>query len=70
LVGVGVVFVVVVGFLAGVAATDARAPDEVARPEAEVTAWPDVAGDVAAAAPAHSPSDAVAVAITAMQEAR
>ena len=60
---------VVVGFLAGAAATDATEPDEVARPDAEVTAWPDVAGDAAAAAPAHSPSEAVAVAITAEQEA-
>jgi hypothetical protein len=70
LVGVVLVGVGLVGFLAGAAATDASEPDDVARPEAEVTTWPDVAGDVAAAAPAHSPSDAVAVAITAEQEAR
>ena len=69
---VGVVFVgvVVVGFLAGAAATDASEPDVVARPEAEVVTWPVVAEDVPAAAPAHSPSDAVAVARTAEQEAR
>ncbi len=71
LVGVGVVFVgvVAVGFLTGAEATDASEPHEVAKPEAEVT-WLFVAEDVPAAAPAHRPSDAVAVAITAEQEAR
>jgi hypothetical protein len=69
LVGVVFVGVVAVGFFAGAVATAATEPDEVAEPEAEVTAWPVVAEDVPAAAPAHSPSDAVAV-ITAEQEAR